>query len=82
MARSSDYREWDGKEWASSGDGQPVTQIEPRRWTKDQWVGDRGGLRGSRRVAARTMTEGERGLSGFRHNPGRQQWASRERRDS
>ena len=79
MPGNGDYTEWDGTEWASLAD-HPVTEMGPVRWTKDQWVGDRGGLRGSRRVAARNMLEGERGLSGFRHNPGRQQWVPREHR--
>jgi hypothetical protein len=77
---NSDYKEWDRGEWASSADQRPTPEMGPPRWTKDQWAGDRGGLRGSRRVAARDMIEGEPGLSGFRHNPGRQEWVSRTRR--
>ena len=80
MPHSGDNREWDASQWASPTRIRPASESSRSRWTKDQWIGDRGGARTRSRVAARDMAEGEPGLSGYRHNPGAQHWRSGEGR--
>ena len=86
MAEDSErFRDWDRRQWASairereddrSAEASVADLRAPARWNKGQWVGeDRLG----RRPALKTpveMPEGEPGISGNRHNPGVQAWAS------
>ena len=82
---SERFRDWDRRQWASairerevdrSAEASVADLRTPARWNKAQWVGeDRLG----RRPALKTpgeMPEGEPGISGNRHNPGVQAWAS------
>jgi hypothetical protein len=82
---SERFREWDRRQWASEGgrsgavarpDADRAASREQTRWNKDQWVGeDRYGRRPAP-VLPDQMPEGEPGISGNRHNPGVQAWAS------
>jgi hypothetical protein len=82
---SEQFREWDRRQWASEvgrseGIGRPeadrAASGAEARWNKAQWVGEDQGGRRSAREAAEQMLEGEPGISGNRHNPGVQAWAS------
>jgi hypothetical protein len=66
------YRDWTAQQWASEA---PVADQDAMpHWTKDEWVGDQGqGLSGH--LNAARMPEGEKGLSGFRHNSAAARWA-------
>lgn len=65
------YQDWVAEEWA--GEDPARDRDAAPRWTKDQWVGDQGdGSHGH--LSAVEMPEGERGLSGFRHNPSGSHW--------
>lgn len=77
--------EWNRWQWASAV-GQPETKDRAPadgaatgargRWNKAQWVGeDRSGHRPAP-DAPEQMPEGDPGISGNRHNPGVQAWAS------
>lgn len=84
-------RDWDRSQWAggkaardpdmaTGQDANPrENATEPAaepHWNKNEWVGDQG--RGSRPAPQEPedMPEGEPGLSGERHNPGVQHWAT------
>jgi hypothetical protein len=82
---SERFREWDRRQWASEvgrseGIGRPeadrAASGAEARWNKAQWVGEDQGGRRSAREAPEQMLEGEPGISGNRHNPGVQAWAS------
>ena len=82
---SERFREWDRRQWASEvgrseGIGRPeadrAASGAEARWNKAQWVGEDQGGRRSAREAPDQMLEGEPGISGNRHNPGVQAWAS------
>lgn len=86
---SERFREWDRRQWASEV-GLPETVGRPEgansgvetRWNKTQWVGeDRRGRRPALE-APDQMPEGEPGISGNRHNPGVQAWASPQSNDA
>jgi hypothetical protein len=91
MANDERYREWDRRQWAGEV-GRPETIGRPMadgaangaetRWNKAQWVGeDRPGRRPAPQAPG-GMPEGEPGISGNRHNPGVQAWASHEANDA
>lgn len=80
-------RDWDRSQWAGGKTARdpnmatrdPNMATEPAaepHWNKNEWVGDQG--RGSRPApqAPEDMPEGEPGISGERHNPGVQHWAT------
>jgi hypothetical protein len=82
---SERFREWDRRQWASEvgrseGIGRPeadrAASGAEARWNKAQWVGEDQGGRRSAHEAPEQMLEGEPGISGNRHNPGVQAWAS------
>ena len=86
MADDSErFREWDRRQWASAiREQEAVRNAETSgadlraqaRWNKTQWVGeDRLGRRPAPETPS-AMPEGEPGISGNRHNPGVQDWAS------
>jgi len=70
--QNEQYQDWVAEEW---GGEDPARDLDTTpHWTKDEWVGDQGhGL--PRHVSAAQMSEGERGLSGFRHNASGSHWA-------
>lgn len=79
------FREWDRRQWASEvgrseGIGRPeddrAASGAEARWNKAQWVGEDQGGRRSAHEAPEHMLEDEPGISGNRHNPGVQAWAS------
>jgi hypothetical protein len=82
---SERFREWDRRLWASEvGRSEAIGHPEAdgaasraeARWNKAQWVGeDQGGRRRHVRHPSR-CSRGEPGISGNRHNPGVQAWAS------
>ena len=82
---SEQFREWDRRQWASATPEQEAVRNPearganlraPARWNKAQWVGeDRLGRRPAPERPSE-MPEGEPGISGNRHNPGVQDWAS------
>jgi hypothetical protein len=82
---SERFREWDRRQWASGvGRSEAIGRPEAdgaassaeARWNKAQWVGEDQGGRRPAREAPEQMLEGESGISGNRHNPGVQAWAS------
>jgi hypothetical protein len=78
-------REWDRRQWTSevgrSGaiarpDADGSASRAQARWNKAQWVGEGQGGRRPAPDVPDQMPEGEPGISGNRHNPGVQAWAS------
>jgi hypothetical protein len=85
--RSAKLSDWDRRQWAgeeaavdSRGEAKeahPEPAVETR-WNKADWVGEDASGHRPARQAPEDMPEGEPGLSGSRHNPGVQSWASAE----
>jgi hypothetical protein len=88
---SERFREWDRRQWASEGgrseaiarpDADGAASRAQARWNKAQWLGEsRHGRRPAPDVPDQ-MPEGEPGISGSRHNPGVQAWASSRSNDA
>ena len=54
----------------------PATPGDAERWTKTQWVGEDVDGHRPEADSPEEMPEGESGLTGSRHNPGVEDWAS------
>jgi hypothetical protein len=73
--------DWDRTQWEGEGQGEgrhelehdPADATTGDRWTKQQWVGDRGEGAPAPQDPDE-MQEGENRLSGDRHTSGEQHW--------
>jgi hypothetical protein len=85
--RPAKLTNWDRRQWAGEGaevdsrgeakEAHAEPGVEPR-WNKADWVGEDASGHRPARQSPEDMPEGESGLSGSRHNPGVQSWASAE----